>query len=189
MSERRRAYDRRCIRTKRAIRRALLQAMQDRDLEELTITEIAGAANINRKTFYSHYAGLIDVLEEIEDGFARWLIALLDPVSPGDNLCPVLEEITASIVKNRPFYVTLMKTRRAVVMRKVKQAVGLWIAQRQVMARAGNEARLLLYESIAAGMAALYQDWLECDSPVPIGQVAALAGGLLQAGLALPVSA
>ena len=46
--------DARIIRTKEAIREALIHLLEEMTFEELTVKDIAEAANINRGTFYTH---------------------------------------------------------------------------------------------------------------------------------------
>ncbi len=59
--------DRRVQKTRRAIRRAFVQMLSRKELDCITVTDIAEAADINRKTFYNYYSGVADVLAEIED--------------------------------------------------------------------------------------------------------------------------
>ncbi len=59
--------DRRVQKTRRAIRRAFVQMLSRKELDSITVTDIAEAADINRKTFYNYYSGVADVLAEIED--------------------------------------------------------------------------------------------------------------------------
>ena len=66
--------DRRVRRTKRAIRNAFAQLLSDKPYEEISVTDITELADINRKTFYNYYAGVYEVVAEIEDN----IIASLD---------------------------------------------------------------------------------------------------------------
>lgn len=57
--------DRRIVKTKRAINLALLQLLSEKSVDDITITELTAKADINRKTFYLHYAGVEDVADEL----------------------------------------------------------------------------------------------------------------------------
>ena len=59
--------DRRVLKTKRAIRRAFVEMLCSKEMDSITVTDIAEAADINRKTFYNYYSGVPQVMEEIED--------------------------------------------------------------------------------------------------------------------------
>ena len=59
--------DLRVIKTKKAIRQAFTELMSRKQLEEITVSDVAAEAMINRKTFYAHYASIYDIISEIED--------------------------------------------------------------------------------------------------------------------------
>ena len=46
--------DRRVVKTKRAIRNALVQLLSEKELDQITVKELADRADINRKTFYNY---------------------------------------------------------------------------------------------------------------------------------------
>ena len=58
--------DRRVLKTKRAIRNAFAKLMAEKDINDITIMELAETADINRKTFYNYYSGVYQVVEDIE---------------------------------------------------------------------------------------------------------------------------
>ena len=47
--------DRRVLKTKRAIRNAFAKLMVEKDINDITIMELAETADINRKTFYNYF--------------------------------------------------------------------------------------------------------------------------------------
>ena len=53
--------DRRCLKTQKAIKNALVELMSEKDISQITIKELAQRADINRKTFYTHYTRIYDV--------------------------------------------------------------------------------------------------------------------------------
>ena len=59
--------DLRVIKTKKAIRQTFTDLMSRKPLEEITVSDVAAEAMINRKTFYAHYASIYDIISEIED--------------------------------------------------------------------------------------------------------------------------
>ena len=70
--------DKRVRRTKRAVREALLRLIQDKPVTRVTTTELCAEADINRNTFYAHYATPEDVLAEVEKEFLEDLALLLE---------------------------------------------------------------------------------------------------------------
>jgi AcrR family transcriptional regulator len=59
--------DRRIHRTRRLIRDAFSELMEEKGFEAITVTDITKKADINRGTFYLHYQDKYDLLEQSED--------------------------------------------------------------------------------------------------------------------------
>ena len=78
--------DRRILKTKRAIYEALVELMQKKKLNSITVTELAAAANINRKTFYTYYSTVNDVLDEVINEFISSLKDLMYTMSEDYNM-------------------------------------------------------------------------------------------------------
>lgn len=66
MSSERHSTDKRVVRTKKSIKNALFKIMEKKELSDITISELTNAAGVNRRTFYTHYRCLTDILDEIE---------------------------------------------------------------------------------------------------------------------------
>lgn len=52
--------------TQKAIRRALLKLLEEKNIEAISILDITNQADINRGTFYLHYVDKYDMLEQFE---------------------------------------------------------------------------------------------------------------------------
>ena len=59
--------DRRVVKTKKAIRSAFVQLLGKKDVEKITIKELAETADVDRKTVYNYYNGVADILGELEN--------------------------------------------------------------------------------------------------------------------------
>ena len=70
--------DRRVERTKRHIYLAFFELLKKKPMDEITITELANAADIDRRTFYTHYHTVIDVYDEFMQGLKDRLCDLLE---------------------------------------------------------------------------------------------------------------
>ncbi|MBT2654005.1 TetR/AcrR family transcriptional regulator [Bacillus sp. ISL-18] len=60
-------FDRRIIKSKKAMKDALVSLMQEKDFKDITISDIVVSADLNRGTFYKHYQYKEDILNEIID--------------------------------------------------------------------------------------------------------------------------
>lgn len=79
-------HDRRILKTKRAIYEALVELMQKKNLNSITVTELAAAANINRKIFYTYYSTVNDVLDEVINELISSLKDLMYAMSEDYNM-------------------------------------------------------------------------------------------------------
>ena len=61
--------DRRQRKTRTAIQNALLSLLREKSINEITISELTELADVNRKTFYNHYANLQQVRSELEQQY------------------------------------------------------------------------------------------------------------------------
>ncbi len=77
--------------TRRLLLEALLQLLEKKHINDVSVTELCRRAGINRTTFYKHYATPNDVLAEHIEVHVQKLMELQDP-KYGKNTQQVLEE-------------------------------------------------------------------------------------------------
>ncbi len=61
------ASDRRVKRTKKLLRDSLFTLLQQKSINEITVTELTEVADINRATFYFYYTDILDMLDQIQN--------------------------------------------------------------------------------------------------------------------------
>ena len=111
--------DRRVIKTKKAIRNAFARLLSEKELGDITVSDIAEYADINRKTFYNYYAGVHEVVYEIEDEIARSFGGALSTLelSSVDNAAYfAFERLTSVINTDIDFYGQMFSMRGNVSM-------------------------------------------------------------------------
>lgn len=69
--------DLRVVKTKRAIREALLKLVKEKDFAKVSVRDLCEYAEINRGTFYLHYQDKFDLLDRIEQELLDTLIDLM----------------------------------------------------------------------------------------------------------------
>lgn len=82
MSEK--STDRRIIRTKRLIRDALTELMEEKGFEGITVRDLTEKAAINRGTFYLHYHDKYDLLEQSEAEILTEIEKIALTINPTD---------------------------------------------------------------------------------------------------------
>lgn len=111
--------DRRTLRTRRALRDALAAEIERTgDLSQVTVTGVADAAGVTRRTFYSHFRDIPDLVGAIEAqtvGDLRPLVARIAQVRLADlerairhvEPCPGAKEVL-DYFKRRPYLAPLL---------------------------------------------------------------------------------
>lgn len=95
--------DRRSLRTKKMIRTAFSQLIEEKGFNDISITDISARADINRGTFYLHYNDKYDLLQKIEDEVIQELVSNCKTMSTFS-----IEDVD-SINKPIPFLVKLFE--------------------------------------------------------------------------------
>ena len=79
--------DKRVIKTKNAIFEAFKQLVQEKDMSDITISELTQKANITRSTFYMYYDTVGDVRTDIENE----IIARIDKIMSEADMVEVMK--------------------------------------------------------------------------------------------------
>ena len=75
--------DLRIIRTKEAIRNALVELIDEKGFEAITVKDITTRARINRGTFYAHYQDKFDLMTKCEDEIMLEMSRIAKQTFPG----------------------------------------------------------------------------------------------------------
>lgn len=168
--------DRRVIRTKKAIRNAFAQLLSVKELDDITVKDIAELADINRKTFYSYYSGVHMILEETENEIVEDFEAAIRDLPP-DKLVrePYLlfSRLSAIINADIDFYEPLMKVDRssrliAKVSEMLKQKVRESYA---AFSRVGEETFNIMVDFTFSGLFSVYQSWFNSERRQSIEEI------------------
>ena len=156
--------DRRVLKTKKAIRNAFAELLSKKELQEITIKDIAEKADINRKTFYAHYSGVYQVVDEIENDIVSEFSELLRGVDLNHcikNPNDVFEKLTAIINSNIEFYGDLMQINKnsslvSKTVQEMKESLKHSLADQIHVDLFTMDA---ISNFIIAGMLAVFQNW------------------------------
>lgn len=149
--------DARVERTRRRLQEALFELAQERDFDQIAVSDIAERAGINRSTFYQHYSDKELVLADALDRIAAEAGAQLDAsFALADAPPPALLTFLSHVEANTHIYRQVLSG----------AAVGAPLARLHLHLRRS-------VEEIASRAAAEHAD----DLPAPLGIVAAAVAG------------
>ena len=168
--------DRRVIRTKQAIHNALAQLLVQKDIADITVSELAQVAAISRKTFYNYYNTIYEVLDEIENDIASEFTRLMQDAEFQNSITDlgqIFWKLTEAVQSNLELYGHLMRHDRSGELvskgvRAIKEEGKRMLLQHADIAP--QDADLML-DYILWGALTVYQVWFHSDQSRPIQQI------------------
>jgi len=171
-----RKIDRRVLRTRRCIRQAFIELVMEKEYTNITVSDIAQRAGINRRTFYLHYASVDEVMAELEQEIVDRVrtfqdyVNLLDPESDSKPMfhrltellseyAPLLERMV-QIESYHFFFERLKRTWQEALLERYSSDL--------LMSR---EEFMLQIEFFTAGIISLYARWMSDRTCYSIDEV------------------
>ncbi len=176
--------DARVVRTRRRLQEALLELARERPPSEISVSDIAERAEVNRSTFYQHYADrdtlLADALDEAAaEAGARLAHVDLDPETPPQ----LLTDFLAHIADNAEIYRQSLSGSASGAVIVLLRARVAEMVRLSVEPDEDGCVDGLPVEIMAAGFAGtvlgVITAWLEQEPLPPPSQAAAWAWGVL----------
>lgn len=183
--------DKRARRSDAAIRKAFYELLVERDYDKITVTELARRADIDRKTFYLHYASIDDLSDAL----------MHEEVSQLAGKVRASITNSADTIDIHQLYVTIgietiemIGTRAGVlkyaqlegVLARLKPIVVETIISEDLLglgAVLGEHWRMVA-SSFVAGIFELYLQWYEGNSELELEELAKLAVAIVTGGVA-----
>ncbi len=165
------AEDRRAVRTRVALREALLSLMGERGWDDIGVQEICERANIGRSTFYTHFQNKDELLSGGFDDLRRGLLASARPaaaparVGAGAADLPFVLGLIEHAFENRKLFRTLIGRRSGhVVHQRFKQMLAELVDEQLAQVPSGVP-RVAAVRWTAGALFELLCWWVESRSP------------------------
>lgn len=180
--------DRRIAKTKKAIYRAFAELLSEKNVNDITIKDIADRADINRKTFYNYYDGIYDLIGEIENT----IIDNFEKVIRKHNVNDILrnpnlmyEELTSIINSDPDFYQHLISIESNSNLVK-KLVLSLKTRAKEVISEYTvlDESTLdIVLDFVVSGMFTVFQHWFNSSKERPLDDLARIVANLSYNGI------
>jgi len=174
--------DPRSIRTREQLRTALIQLAVEQHLSSLSIHAVTQRAGLNRTTFYLHYAGLHELLEDCARalfGQLRAEIYANKLPSPGRDptaLAPFVESVFRHLAGRQAFYRAMLGRQGDPLFRGLFQELLHELIFEPVTGRSpqdGADPQLeMIMRFFTAGFSGIAEWWLEREMPISSHQAA-----------------
>lgn len=176
------ATDRRILRSRRLIREAMLDLLEEKPLAKIGISELCQRAEINRNTFYCHYSTPADVLAQMENEILDHLRAALTASAEKER---VAETALAVLAGEKRLTRVLLSDHAGPHFSKSVAALAAARAQAAADSRLGKldpGYQAMLVDFTIAGGAAVVKRWAEDGFQEPYQDVAKFLRILLDHG-------
>ncbi|MEE1292684.1 MAG: TetR/AcrR family transcriptional regulator C-terminal domain-containing protein [Acutalibacteraceae bacterium] len=163
---------RRVTMTKLLLKTALIELMQEKPFPQITIKELCERADLNRTTFYLHYADQTAVLREIENEATQKTIEYMKHASPDAGTVELIERFL-NYVKDSPmlFRTLLLSGERASF--KPDFIASTLSEIRENLPRYGDELHeKYVFIFLMEGSAHIITEWLRSDFDLPTAEIA-----------------
>ena len=180
--------DRRVIKTKRAICNAFALLLSKKEINDITIKEVAELADVNRKTVYNYYGGIHEILDEIENEVVKSYTTAIRTYNLKDeirNPIKIFDNLTKVLSSDIEFYGSLFKlnnnSQLAIkIISSLKEKTVNEIANLHIF----PEDKLpYLISYVISGMIAAYQTWFNSDRHMALEDFSREMGVLVLKGI------
>ena len=182
--------DRRILKNKKAIYEALVELMQKKKLNSITVTELAAQADINRKTFYTYYSTVNDVLDEGINELITSLKDLLCAMSEDYNmfspqtLFAFLNTIMSDADIARDLFASdngsLLFNR---LQKALQETLLKELVSRDIKMNVPSEQYPLISSFVAGGMVSAYYEWITDPDGITLDEMARTLTTLIISGV------
>lgn len=177
--------DKRVIRTKKAIRNALFRLMEQKGIEDIGVSELTSAANVNRRTFYTHYRNMTDILDELEAELVSALAELLSTIDYSDYKTSVARQFVCFndlIVTEYLDYFNLMKIdTRGILVTRLRNAIRVYAENIfRTLPAHSPMTNLFAASFVAGGFLAFFSEWYYAKDKMPINEAAEMVGAMAE---------
>ena len=175
--------DRRIEKTKKAIYRAFAELLSEKNINDITIKDIADKADINRKTFYNYYNGIYDLTGEIENSIIDSFEQVLRNTNINEllhNPYSMFEALTRIINSNLDFYQHLISIESnsnlvSKLFKSLKTRAKEVISQYTLL----DDATLnIVLDFVVSGMFTVFQHWFNSSREHSIDDLAKIVATL-----------
>ena len=162
--------DRRCRKTLESIKTALISMLAEKKLAEISVSQLAERADVNRKTFYNHYSSLQDVLSDVETDLSDSIFAVLQKEDFLENMGdpkPFFTALSASLKNQEQIYRILIRAGvEAELFTKVRSWAEDYIYRGVPKTYAIDPNIFHFYLNVVlAQISAAYTEWFGSDEP------------------------
>ena len=172
------------IRSRRMIQQAFADMLQIKSADKITVTDVVKKADINRGTFYAHYAGIPELIRGIlEEHMQIIKDMVLGSMTEDNRIDPrlIFGHVTAMLSENLDFYrKALTSGIGEAIMEQLRQLlVDFLMEYESEISDMDHDYYIFMISFGTGGAIALYRDWFHGRLPLSLEAVSEMAADVL----------
>lgn len=179
--------DKRSRKTVSAIQSTLLELLCTKRVQEIKIVDLCTAADINRTTFYLHFSGIPDVLEELRSEITERIFENIDEIADFNkpkNPMPFLNVCT-DVLESYPHFTDFVRMSQDadIFLSKLKKQFSQSICK-HYLDTCGScmENAVYVFRFLTSGVLDTYTEWLQSDRSVSFDTILSQCAPIVAAG-------
>lgn len=181
--------DVRVIKSKKAIRDALFSILASKPINKITIKEISETAGINRKTFYTHYDSIEDIITEMENELVVSIDSYLKNciiAEYGLNPYYFIQFINAIYSSNPEFCESLVSVHNYhFLAEKIKKVFKKQLINSIDIPDKDKQILDFKIEFYLSGVSSVYIEWIKQGKPCPFEELSVIMNNLVMEQLTM----
>ncbi|WIV19398.1 TetR/AcrR family transcriptional regulator [Paenibacillus polygoni] len=157
--------NRRVVYTKKAIKDSILTLLEEKEIHQITVTDICKRADVNRGTFYAHYKDPHDLLQTMEDELFHKIVKYIDETPVNEYSDSLLLNVLELISENRALCKILFCRQRDNKLLDKLIVIASKADLEQISEEFSKSYSHYYMRYIVCGCIAIVQTWLENDLP------------------------
>jgi len=163
------------LRSKKLVKDALVELLDEKTLDKITVTDIVKKADINRGTFYAHYDNVLDVVASIFQSAYEILTNSIHDIHENTDydMSMMLKELQTVIEENFDFYRKIFSSDiNMKIYEELFNVLISYILEHENEISNVTHAAFVFYTSFyAGGVIKLYRDWFIGNLPMTFDEL------------------
>lgn len=171
------------LRSKKLIANALVELLNEKTLDKITVTDIVKKADINRGTFYAHYESVSDVVTSIFGSAFEIIKVSISDFQDNENFDTniMLQKLQTVMEQNFDFYQRIFSSDINMhVYEEICNVLVSYVYEHESDISNVSHADFMFYTSFySGGIIKLYRDWFIGTLPISFDELTKRASVLL----------
>lgn len=175
--------DQRVAKTKKALTEGLFKLLENKTIEQITVTELCRIAHIDRRTFYIHYSNVSDIFEDYQEDLSLEVYQALSASKYGaEGLLNVFHEI---LMKNyRAFKYLCLNQQQHLLVEKLQEMLFETLCD-SLLSKKDDEHNKVILKYLSSGLIDTYVYWFSHSDEVEYDNLIKTNKKIVQANLKL----